>query len=210
MALAFDSARWEALAAAADTRGSRRRHCLGARAARPNRCHFVRGWFPRSGDVPARASRLAPAGVRGSRGVHRLPVRADARRRGRVGRARRSSRASAGPSARGGRTADHERRNRGARARSGNRSSIRQTWSSSRLRPTSARSSRSAASRRNSCRSPSTRTVLTSRNWSSGSPTASGQSSSTRFRIIRTRPASASQPIAARRSSSSRASTASW
>ena len=56
----------------------------------------------------------------------------------------------------------------------------------------------------------STSTVWTSRNWSSGSLTASGQSSSTRFRIIRTRAVSASQPIAARGSSSSPASTASW
>ena len=40
----------------ADTGGRGRRDCLGARAARPARCHFVRGWFPRSGDVPARAS----------------------------------------------------------------------------------------------------------------------------------------------------------
>ena len=147
MALAFDSARWEALAARghAGTSGEGIASVL-ALLGRPDLISFAGGFpdpetFPRE-RVAALLAEFAAAGR-----VARLPVRAHARPAGRARRARRSARASAGPPPRRRRAADHERRDRGARAASASRSSIPATWSSSRRRRISGRSRRSAASR---------------------------------------------------------------
>ena len=193
MALAFDSARWEALARRADARGRGRRDRLGARAARPAGRHLVRGRFPRPGDVPARAGGGAAAGVRRSRRVDRVPVRADARPRRHAGRHRRPSRAvcrAAGP-------ADDE-----LMITSGGIEALELIGKSFLdpgdvvvvEAPTYLGSIQSFRSFEAELVPVTARraTASTSTSWSSGSPTASGRSSSTRSRTTRTRPASVS------------------
>ena len=118
MATAPDVRRWDELFAAANARrmsakGSRRSSpCSGV----PDLISFA-GGFPDPRTFPRERTSAAARGVRGVGRGDRVPVRADARARRAARRARVAARGDSGPTPGRRRAADHERRDRGARAR---------------------------------------------------------------------------------------------